>query len=317
MDYSGKTREQLVEICREKGIKGYSGKRRDDIIQLINSDSTTQTQDTGKFRTNMKDQFYTSESVAKSCIQHIIKLFPDTRNYIWVEPSAGNGAFLHNIPASFKKIGLDIDPKADDIIKQDYLTWVPPQSTNSDVIVFGNPPFGRQSSLAKSFISKSCKFAKIIAFILPRSFTKPSMYNSFDLKFHLIYSEELAKDSFVINGAKYDVPCVFQIWQKQDTDRSVPEKIQPNGFEYVKHDELYHAAFRRVGVSAGECFKNDGSHFSIQSYYFLKFNDDNISNIDKIIAKINNHTFPSNTLGPRSLSKSEVNEVINDIILSA
>jgi len=316
MDYSGKTRDQLVAICKENGIKGYSGKRRDEIIQLITTKSASQSQDTGKFRTNMKDQFYTSESVAKSCIQHIIKLVPAACNYTWVEPSAGNGAFLHNIPASFKKIGLDIDPKADDIIKQDYLSWVPPISTNPDIIVFGNPPFGRQSSLAKSFISKSCKFAKIIAFILPRSFTKPSMYNSFDLKFHLIHSAELEKDSFVINGAKYDVPCVFQIWQKHDTDRAVPEKIQPNGFEYVKHDELYHAAFRRVGVFAGECFKNDGTEFSIQSYYFLKFNDDIMANIDTIIAKINNHTFPSNTLGPRSLSKSEVNEVINDIILS-
>ena len=33
-----------------------------------------------------------------------------------------------------------------------------------------------------------------------------------------------------------------------------------------------------------------------------------------IIEKINNHIFPSNTVGPRSLSKSETNVVINNII---
>jgi hypothetical protein len=36
-----------------------------------------------------------------------------------------------------------------------------------------------------------------------------------------------------------------------------------------------------------------------------------------IIEKINKHTFPSNTVGPRSLSKSEVNVVLNQIIAEA
>lgn len=312
MDYSNKTRKELIAICKEKSIKGYSGKKRDDILQLVNSHTSSQKQDTGKFRTNMKDQFYTNENVAKSCIRSITDLLPLTSDYIWIEPSAGNGSFLHNIPSSFEKIGLDLEPKKNDIIKQDYLKWIPP--SNKDIIVFGNPPFGRQSSLAKAFISKSCEFAKIIAFILPKSFMKPSMYNAFHLKFHLIYSVELEKDSFVINGSKYDVPCVFQIWQKNNIDRKIEEKTNPYGFEYVKKNEKYHIAFRRVGGLAGKCYKNNESEFSIQSHYFIKFNDNLISYIDTIIEKINNHIFPSNTVGPRSLSKSETNVVINNII---
>jgi len=310
IDYSKKTREELIAICKEKSIKGYSGKKRDDILQLV----TSQKQDTGKFRTNMKDQFYTNKNVAKSCIKCITDLLPFTSDYIWVEPSAGNGSFLHNIPTSFEKIGLDLEPKATDILKQDYLKWKPP--SNKNIIVFGNPPFGRQSSLAKAFISKSCEFAKIIAFILPKSFTKPSMYNAFNLKFHLIHSVELEKNSFIINDSAYDVPCVFQIWKKNDTNRNIEEKTNPVGFEYVKPDEKYHIAFRRVGGLAGKCYGNDGSEFSIQSHYFIKFNVNVISYIDTIIKKINSHTFPSNTLGPRSLSKSEANVVINEIIQS-
>ena len=38
MDYSTKTREELVVICREKKIKGYSGKKKEDICKLL-SDS--------------------------------------------------------------------------------------------------------------------------------------------------------------------------------------------------------------------------------------------------------------------------------------
>jgi hypothetical protein len=314
MDYSRKTREELIAICKEKNIKKYSGKKRDVILQLVTSHVTQEKQDTGKFRINMKDQFYTKNSIAKSCIQSIIKLCPFVCDYLWVEPSAGNGSFLNNIPNSFQKVGIDLEPKAKNIVKQDYLKWVPP--SNKDIIVFGNPPFGRQSSLAKAFISKSCQFAKLIAFILPKSFTKPSMYNVFDLKFHLVQSVDLEKNSFVLNGEKYDVPCVFQIWQKCDTDRVVEEKINPIGFEYVKPNKLYHMAFRRVGGLAGKSYKNDGSDFSFQSHYFIQFNSDNVSYTDAIIENINNHIFPSNTVGPRSLSKSEANVVINDIIQS-
>jgi len=272
-------------------------------------------QDTGKFRINTKDQFYTNESIAKSCIETIIKLLPSTTEYLWVEPSAGNGSFLHNIPTTFEKIGIDIDPKAEDIETQDYLKWTPPEE--KDIIVFGNPPFGRQSSLAKSFITKSCEFSKVIAFILPKSFTKPSMFKAFDLKFHLIHSLELEKDSFLLNGSKYDVPCVFQIWQKRDTDRAVEEKVNPIGFQYVKAVTTYDIAFRRVGGLAGKCYKNDGTKFSVQSHYFLKFDEEVVEHKEDIIEKINAHVFPSNTVGPRSLSKTEINKVINDIIKSS
>ena len=37
MDYSNKTREELIEICKEKNIKGYSGKKKDEIVKLLAS----------------------------------------------------------------------------------------------------------------------------------------------------------------------------------------------------------------------------------------------------------------------------------------
>ncbi len=291
-------------------------------------------QDTGKFRTNIKDQFYTNVNVAKSCIQHVITLLPFTKDYLWIEPSAGNGSFLHQLPSSFQKIGIDIEPSAKDIIKQDYLQWTPPSHPN--IIVFGNPPFGRQSSLAKSFISKSCEFAKIIAFILPKSFTKPSMYQTFHSHFHLIDSIELEKDSFMINNTKHDVPCVFQIWQKKDYPRIKEAKIDPHGFQYVsfhsksltcgkletlqskviKPDSTYDIAIRRVGGLAGKCYRKDEKECNPQTHYFIKFNNENIPHLNTIIQKINDHVFPTNTVGPRSLSKSEMNIVINQIVFS-
>jgi len=35
MDYSKKTREELIAVCKEKGIKGYSGKKKEEILEII------------------------------------------------------------------------------------------------------------------------------------------------------------------------------------------------------------------------------------------------------------------------------------------
>ena len=308
---------------------------RADVLRIVSSKYMTQ--DTGKFRTNLNDQFYTNDTIAKKCIQHIIELYPigSLSEYLWIEPSAGNGSFLHQIPSTFNKIGIDIEPKSDDIQKHDYLTWSIPlnSSVERQIIVFGNPPFGRQSSFAKAFITKSCSFAKIIAFILPKSFMKPSMNNVFHRNFHLVFNIELEKNAFMLNGVKYDVPCVFQIWEKKDSERQVDEKVTPIGFQYIKLDAdtdtdalslSYDIALRRVGGLAGKCYRaSSGSsgaiciRRSIQSHYFIRFDESIPSYIDAIIGKINNHTFPSNTVGPRSLSKSEINIVLNKIIQEA
>lgn len=265
-------------------------------------------QDTGKNR-NTKDQFYTKSTVSKLCIDTIISNIPDAYKFKWVEPSAGNGSFLNNVPSGFDKLGIDIDPKTNDIQQVDFMEWK--YESDKPCLLFGNPPFGRQSSLAKQFIKHGCEFADVIAFILPRSFLKPSMTNAFNIKFHCKTTIELEKDSFELNGIPYDVPCVFQIWVKQDTARPLEPIVKPFGFTYVKGVD-YHIAFRRVGGLAGKCYPP--GVFNPQCYYFWKLDVEFIPRIDDIIEKMNEHIFPSNTVGPRSLSKSEANKVMNYIL---
>jgi hypothetical protein len=301
------------------------------------------TQDTGKYRKNTKDQFYTSPSVAKKCIQILISVLHDAElhprvlplsSYLWVEPSAGQGAFLNSIPETYDKIGIDIEPGpgpgADvNILKQDFLTWVlppqPPKTNQKPVIIFGNPPFGRQSSLAKAFIAHSCKIAStyIIAFILPRSFVKPSMSCAFESHFHCIHSSDVERNAFILGGsggdASYDVPCVFQIWQKRSVPRMVPEKITEKGFQYVKGTDPHDIVIRRVGVYAGRCFGGDinsATEYNKQTHYFIKLDEQFVAvqHIKQILDNINAHVFPTNTTGPRSLSKPEINIVLNAVV---
>lgn len=270
-------------------------------------------QDTGKFRVNCKDQFYTQDAVAAACVASLIERYPCAVNYIWIEPSAGAGAFVNAFPAGSETVAIDIEPAAARILKADFLEWPAPQ-TLKKCIVIGNPPFGRQSSLAKAFIRKAATFATLIAFILPKSFVKPSMSTAFPGAFHCKHSVELAKDSFVINGRPYNVPCVFQIWERCEEERAVIEKVEPVGFTYVKGSTEYDIAFRRVGGLAGRCYRAGSGSFSVQSHYFLKVAD--TSKASAIIEKVNAHRFPSNTVGPRSIAKGEANTVLNAIIRS-
>lgn len=279
-------------------------------MYFVTTDSMAQ--DTGKFRENTKDQFYTKQSIAKECVESILTAIPEAQGYQWIEPSAGNGSFLKALPLTIQSIGIDLDPKIDSIIKQDFLEWIPTGQTKR--IFFGNPPFGKQGSLAKSFIQHASKYAEIIAFILPRSFLKPSMTRAFPTKFHCILEKELAKDSFEVNAVPYDVPCVFQIWQKKDIDRPKPTLVKEIGFQYVKTCDIWHIAFRRVGGKAGTCYLKGTGDYSVQSHYFLKLDSQHIPNLQKIMERVNQHTFPSNTVGPRSLSKGEANEVLNLLI---
>ena len=279
-------------------------------------------QDTGKFRENSKDQFYTKPAVAAECVRALLETIGERANeYLWIEPSAGSGAFLRSLSPSLEHIGLDIEPHGEGIVEANFLEWtLPPLPPGKKVCCFGNPPFGRQSSLAKAFIRRAAEFSDVIAFILPRSFVKPSMSGAFPLQFHCVHTHELPPNSFSVNGADYDVPCVFQIWQLGDEDRTIEAKIPAVGFQYVKSSDAdaadYDIAFRRVGVFAGRCFKkSETEKYSAQSHYFLKF--EGTVDIDALIESINAHEFPTNTVGPRSLSKSEANLVVNQRLQAA
>lgn len=151
-------------------------------------------QKTGLSRHNSKEQYYTTPNLAKTCIDLILHTCPETQQWLWIEPVAGDGVFIQQTPCQIKTIGIDIDPKTTNLIKSNFLTWTPtPDSyqTEQRILLFGNPPFGRQSTTAKQFVRHSIQFAEMIAFILPRSFLKPSMSRVFPLNYHCVLTHEL------------------------------------------------------------------------------------------------------------------------------
>jgi hypothetical protein len=240
----------------------------------------------------LHDQFYTRPDVAADCVARLRRYVSDG---IWIEPSAGTGAFLALVPEA---LGYDIDPRDPRIQTADFLTVEIPH----DCVVFGNPPFGRQGSLAKRFIRHACGRARWIGFILPRSFTKPSMQSVFPPTFHCRESVDLPEMSFIANGQPYHVPCVFQIWERQETPRPVETPPVLTGARFVKQTDPHHLAFRRVGGTAGRCALPSPTQ-NPRCYYFLALEDP--TRASRIIEASQTYPFPSNTTGPRSLSKGE------------
>jgi hypothetical protein len=268
---------------------------------------------------NTTDKFYTCQSAVELClnlVQEHITIAVDED--LIIEPSAGNGAFISHIhELSNKILFYDIEPDNEAIIKQDFLELDTSNFTDfPKVHCIGNPPFGRQSSLAIQFIKKACEFCDTVSFILPKSFKKPSLKKSFPLNFHLVAEIDLPEKSFLVNDREYNVDTVFQIWIKQDSLRELPKDIEPCGFVFTKMDKqdpdpsnshsYSHSpdiSFRRVGVYAGKI--DTDVNKSVQSHYFIKFT--NGKSLGENLEQLKQVTFAhNNTVGPKSISKQEL-----------
>lgn len=266
-----------------------------------------ETKQTKGLKRNTIDKYYTKESIVNLCLNNVKNHLEISPEDLIIEPSAGNGAFIKGIKSLTNHFKFyDIEPENAEIIKQDYLLYhLDMDKENFNKIhVLGNPPFGRQSSIAIKFIKKSCEFCNSISFILPKSFKKNSLKKMFPLDFHLIFEMDLPEKSFLVDGVEYNVETIFQIWEKRDYQRDEIQKLEPCNFIFVKKTENPDISFRRVGVYAGKIdTKIDDK--SIQSHYFIKFTngkciDDNIKKLSTISYDFNN------TVGPKSISKQEV-----------
>lgn len=177
------------------------------------------------------DKFYTIPVVVDKCISSLSKLYKWEDWDLVVEPSAGNGSFLHKIP-SCNKIGIDINPEHVDIIQQNFFDYKPPTNKNK-IMVIGNPPFGKISSIAIKFFNHSSQWAEVIAFIIPRTFRRISVQNKLDVRFHLIIDEEIPVSPCGFTPPMM-VKCCFQVWEKKNFNREIIKlQTQHNDWNFL------------------------------------------------------------------------------------
>ena len=201
-----------------------------DLLKLAKIDI-----DYSKFSYKDKDQFFTPNDTAKYCYLKFLEVMNKyndcENNYIFIEPSAGNGNFLKLLPAD-RRIGFDIEPKFDEIIKQDFLTWYPPEEQNKKWITIGNPPFGLRGQLALKFINHASEFSDYVCFILPQLFESDGkgVPRKRVTGLNLIHSEKLDTNFESPDGKSISINCIFQVWSKFHKNNSyvIKKKENPN-----------------------------------------------------------------------------------------
>jgi len=275
-NYAKQTLPELIASCKAAGLKGYSGKKKEDVLRLLMPSASpapvaapekagetnldllneclktrglsqvaealnlcvgtvrrwqelndvpvqytfdlykllSREIDYSTFSSSSKDQFFTPSLVSKRCWDTFRELVDiDLADYIFVEPSAGDGSFLKRLPPG--SIGLDIEPRGEGIVKQDYLTWTPTDLTKKYIVV-GNPPFGLRGHLALNFINHSYKFADYVCFILPQLFESDGKGSPRKrvVGYNLIHSEPLSAMFYSPDNQEVKINGVFQIWSK-------------------------------------------------------------------------------------------------------
>jgi predicted RNA methylase len=242
------------------------------------------------------DQYYTRPAVARH-FYRIFKAHFDPAHYLMVEPSAGTGSFYRLLPPG--SLAYDVDPKCAGIQQADFLT-VHIKSSRPIVIV-GNPPFGKNASMAVKFFNHAARQADVIALIVPRSFRKASIENRLNRYFHLVREEVVPDKAFLFRGLPYNVPAIFQIWQRRTQPRQLrPVQIRHPDFEFTT-PALADFAVQRVGARAGRVHRDFSR--SPNSHYFIKAI---APGVEGIMRKLDFASVVGNVAGNRSLSRSEI-----------
>lgn len=185
------------------------------------------------------DKFYTKNYISKFCYEKFIEEIKNKINLddvTFIEPSAGSGSFLNQI--EYKKIGYDILPTADNIIKLDFLTS---KIKIDNCVIIGNPPFGKKSKLAIEFLNKALSMSDYVGFILPIQFRKWSVQSKIDNIGCLVKDYDLPEDAFEFKSKSYSVRCCFQIWENifvADDDLRLKHKpeIEHSDFEIYQYN---------------------------------------------------------------------------------
>lgn len=239
------------------------------------------------------NQYYTCNDVAKRLYAIFCEHIDPTAVRI-VEPSAGEGAFFKMLPPG--SLGFDVDPKCPGMVTADFLHVE--ICADLPVAVLGNPPFGKNASMAVRFFNHAAHQSDLIAFIMPRSVRKAAIENRLNSDFHLLREEDVPESAFLFRGKPFDVPAVFQIWERRSHPRLLkPVATKHPDFEFTSPDRA-DFAIQRVGARAGRVHRDFKA--SPNSHYFIR------GKVESVMRELDFTTVTGDVAGNPSLAKSEI-----------
>lgn len=259
------------------------------------------------------DKYYTDIDLANYCFDKVVSIIGVNNISEIIEPSVGNGSFLHNKVKV--DIGIDIAPEIDfdtttKIICNDYLQE--PFEYKRNRLIIGNPPYGRCLSLAQKFYKKSVSIADYIAFILPISQlnNSNSMY-----EFDLIYSEDLGSNIYTDR----ELHCCLNIYKRPlELNKKVVRKLKDITI-YRQDSKNYNDAEYDLRMcywgngSAGKILSED-EHYSAE--YKIKVNNEVLK--EDIIRVLSNFDWATylNCIAMRKIQQYHIVDILRKEIPS-
>lgn len=268
----------------------------------------------GNRRVTGKEQFYTPEQLAIQLTQTIASVVPDFSSRTIIEPAGGTGSFLKAAKqlGATKLVSFDIEPKADGVIKADFL--FADLKTIQSAVTLSNPPFGRNNSLSIPFFNKAAEASEFIAFIVPRSWRKWSVINRLDRNFHLVHDQDLNIDYVDDEGQmvwrKSRLNTCFQIWQRKDSLRELI-KVVDHGLVSKAVPADADVAITVFGYGCGKV-KTTFDRIPNSTLMFLKLHDKRVL---PALNRVDFSRFYRNTAYTEALSLQEIRYLLNEEIL--
>lgn len=200
MDYSTKTRDELVALCKEKSLKGYSGKKKALLIELLSSlsaspntpveaentketvtEETKRVEDPKKHKKELGQFFTISEPLQQFVFDHV-----QHKSSRLLEPSFGAGHLLRKFKEYDQNYPItcyELDEKVEHVISFNehqtvvYGDFMRQSITDKFMTIIGNPPYVKQKTgnLYIQFIERCYSYLDDqgeMIFIVPSDFIK-------------------------------------------------------------------------------------------------------------------------------------------------
>lgn len=257
------------------------------------------------------DKFYTNEEIIYNIIKEIKHVNEDKyKDYLFIEPSAGDGALLRTMDKlNLKYEAFDLAPEREGITQQDFLQFNSEKYQDKKVITFMNPPFGVNAGLVKKFFNKASEFSDEIWIIAPRSIKREGIKSKLNPYFKMVTCVDLPKNSFLLNGKPYDVPCCFSIWVKTDEKQDYDVRTKSELFEIVKDPAQADLVVIRSGGRTGQLV--EAGKIVASNVRYIKILKDH----DKVVEAFETMDYQkiaNENAGQRSLNRSEIIKLVEE-----
>ena len=164
------------------------------------------------------EQYFTPQPVADRLAESMIQIVGEeaAMTQRWLEPSAGAGAFIEALVKQGVPLdhidAFDLEPRHPHVQQADFLEIAP--TLEGPYLTIGNPPYGRQSSIAIEFFNACASVSTHVGFVVPISWRHWRHSGRVDKKAEQVWDSYVGTEFHTVTGSTVGlVRSSFLVWR--------------------------------------------------------------------------------------------------------